>query len=131
MQRSTERILTTHTGSLPRPPDLVEMIRAREQGESVDAAAFAARTRSAGREVVRKQLDSGLDIVGDGEMGKPSFATYVTHRLAGFGGENPEIRTTSDREAFPNWASDASGLVMKRQYCLEPLAWQGAESVQS
>src|SRR5205823_7487755 len=100
MQRSTDRILTTHTGSLPRPPDLVEMIRAREEGEPFDAQAFAARVRSAVEEVVRKQVEAGVDVVSDGEMGKPSFATYVTHRLAGFGGENPELRLTADREAF-------------------------------
>jgi 5-methyltetrahydropteroyltriglutamate--homocysteine methyltransferase len=78
MKRSTDRILTTHTGSLPRPTDLVDLIRAREEGQPVDAAAFTARVRSAVADVVRKQVETGIDVVSDGEMGKPSFATYVT-----------------------------------------------------
>src|SRR6266536_4704065 len=122
MKRSTDRILTTHTGSLPRPPDLLEQLRARETGEPVDAQAFAQRVRSAVAEVVRQQVEAGIDVVSDGEMGKPSFATYVTHRLAGFGGENPEPRLTADREAFLAWAAESSGLGMKRQFCVAPLA---------
>ena len=86
MKRSTERILTTHTGSLPRPPDLLTMIAARERGEPVDGPALAARVRTAVAEIVGQQVAAGVDIVSDGEMGKPSFATYITHRLAGFGG---------------------------------------------
>ncbi len=124
MKASTDRILSTHTGSLPRPPDLLEMIRAREQGEHgepVDARAFATRVQSAVEEVVRKQVEAGIDVVSDGEMGKPSFATYVTHRLVGFGGENPEPRVFADRAAFPEWASEYPGSSMKRQFCVEPL----------
>jgi 5-methyltetrahydropteroyltriglutamate--homocysteine methyltransferase len=132
MKRSTERILTTHTGSLPRPPDLLAMIRARESGEAIDAGAFAARVRSAVTEVVREQVDAGIDVVSDGELGKPSFATYVTHRLAGFGEENPEPRLFADREAFPGWAaSEYPGAAMKRRFCVEPVTWQGQESVRA
>ena len=104
MRRSTERILTTHTGSLPRPPDLLELLRAREDGRPVDEEAFAARVEAAVAEVVRRQVAAGIDVVSDGELGKPSFATYVTHRLAGFGGENPEPRVFADWETFPAWA---------------------------
>jgi 5-methyltetrahydropteroyltriglutamate--homocysteine methyltransferase len=131
MKRSTDRILTTHTGSLPRPPDLLDMLRARESGEPVDPQAFAERVRSAVAEVVRQQVEAGIDVVSDGEMGKPSFATYVTHRLAGFGGENPEPRIFADRAEFPEWAAEAPGSAMKRRFCLEPLAWQGEEAVQT
>ena len=132
MQRSTERILTTHAGSLPRPPDLLEMIRAGEEGRPVDAEAFAARVRSAVEEVVRKQVEAGLDVVSDGELGKPSFATYVAHRVKGFAGENPEPRLFADREAFPDWAaSEYPGAAMKRRLCVEPLAWEGAEAVEA
>src|SRR6185436_5334513 len=84
--RSTERFLTTHTGSLPRPDDLIRMMFAKEEGVPVDGAALAARVRSAVAEIVRKQTDAGIDIVNDGEMSKPSYATYVKDRLAGFGG---------------------------------------------
>ena len=131
MKRSTDRVLTTHTGSLPRPSDLLEMIRAREAGEPLDAGAFAASVRSAVTEVVRKQVEAGIDVVSDGEMGKPSFATYVTHRLAGFGGENPEVRVFADRAAFPGWASEYPGSSMKRQFCVEPLAWKDREALQT
>src|SRR6266545_2644287 len=106
MKRSYERILTTHTGSLPRPPDLLAMIEDREADRPVDANAFAGRVESAVAEVVHRQVAAGIDVVSDGEMGKPSFATYVTHRLAGFGGENPEPRVFADRAAFPEWASE-------------------------
>ena len=132
MKRSTDRILTTHTGSLPRPPDLLEMIRAGEDGEAVDAPSFAARVRSAVAEVVRGQAAAGIDVVSDGELGKPSFATYVTHRVAGFGGENHEPRIFADRAAFPAWAaSEYPGAAMKRRFCVAPLAWEGADAVEA
>ena len=88
MLRSEERILTTHTGSLPRPDDLIRMMFAREEGVPVDRAALAARIRQAVAEVVDRQLRSGIDIVNDGEMSKPSYATYIKDRLSGFGGES-------------------------------------------
>jgi 5-methyltetrahydropteroyltriglutamate--homocysteine methyltransferase len=86
MKRSTERFLTTHTGSLPRPEDLIRAMYAKEEGVPVDPAALAARVRSAVAEVVRKQAEAGIDFVNDGEMSKPSYATYIKDRLAGFGG---------------------------------------------
>jgi 5-methyltetrahydropteroyltriglutamate--homocysteine methyltransferase len=81
MKRSSERILTTHAGSLPRPPDLLALMQA-DGGH--DAPKRAARVRTAVADVVRKQLGHGLDVITDGEMGKPSFVTYVTERLSGF-----------------------------------------------
>jgi len=86
MMRSTERFLTTHTGSLPRPDDLIRMMYAKEEGVPVDPVALAARVRLAVAEIVRKQADAGIDLVNDGELSKPSYATYVKDRLAGFGG---------------------------------------------
>src|SRR6476620_6001134 len=86
MKRSTSRILTTHTGSLPRPADLIEMIRDAQAGKQVDEAAFEARVKSAVAETVQKQIDAGIDSISDGEEGKPSYATYVKDRLTGFGG---------------------------------------------
>jgi 5-methyltetrahydropteroyltriglutamate--homocysteine methyltransferase len=86
MQRSDTRFLTTHAGSLPRPDDLIRMMYAREEGVPVDAAALAARVRAAVAEVVQKQVAAGVDLVNDGEMSKPSYATYIKDRLAGFGG---------------------------------------------
>src|SRR5215475_12683531 len=86
MIRSTERFLTTHTGSLPRPDDLIRMMYAKEEGVPVEPAPLAARVRSAVADVVRRQRAAGIDIVNDGEMSKPSYATYVKDRLTGFGG---------------------------------------------
>ena len=86
MQRSTDRFLTTHTGSLPRPDDLIRMMYAKEEGVPVDPQALAARVRTAVAEVVRKQADAGVDLINDGELSKPSYATYIKDRLNGFGG---------------------------------------------
>ena len=84
--RSTERFLTTHTGSLPRPDDLIRMMYAREEGVPVDREALAMRVRSAVADIVKKQADAGIDVINDGELSKPSYATYIKDRLAGFGG---------------------------------------------
>ncbi|HVW31519.1 MAG TPA: epoxyalkane--coenzyme M transferase, partial [Acidimicrobiia bacterium] len=86
MFRSTERILTTHAGSLPRPTDLLPLVKAQEAGTG-DNAVFDAAVRSSVEEVVRKQAGTGVDLVNDGEMSKPSYATYVNDRLSGFDGE--------------------------------------------
>lgn len=86
MQRSTDRFLTTHTGSLPRPEDLIKAMYAKEEGVPVDAEALAARVRTAVAELVKKQADAGIDLINDGEMSKPSYATYIKDRLDGFGG---------------------------------------------
>ena len=86
MKRSTERFLTTHTGSLPRPEDLVRIMYAREEGVPVEREALERRIALAVEEVVRKQAEAGIDVVNDGEMSKPSYATYIKDRLAGFGG---------------------------------------------
>ena len=75
MIRSTERFLTTHTGSLPRPDDLIRMMYAKEEGVPVDPAALGVRVRSAVAEIVQQQADAGIDLVNDGELSKPSYAT--------------------------------------------------------
>ena len=105
MLTSRDRILTTHVGSLPRPDDLFELMLDKMDGKPVDEKAYAERVRKAVSDSVKQQADAGLDVVSDGEMGKPSFATYVPHRIAGFGGENPEPRVFADWESFPAWAS--------------------------
>jgi 5-methyltetrahydropteroyltriglutamate--homocysteine methyltransferase len=86
MQRSTDRFLTTHTGSLPRPDDLIRTMYAKEEGVPVDPAALAARVRATVADVVTKQAAAGIDLINDGEMSKPSYATYIKDRLNGFGG---------------------------------------------
>jgi 5-methyltetrahydropteroyltriglutamate--homocysteine methyltransferase len=108
MQRSTDRFLTTHTGSLPRPDDLVRAMYAKEEGVPVERAALGARIRAAVAEVVRKQADAGIDIVNDGEMSKPSYATYVKDRLEGFGGTGNTF-VYRDLADFPNLARRVFG----------------------
>jgi len=101
MKTSTERFLTTHTGSLPRPEDLVRAMYAKEEGVPVDPDALATRVASAVREVVRRQAQCGIDVIGDGEMSKPSYATYIKDRLAGFGGTGNTF-VYQDLVDFPN-----------------------------
>ncbi|HKD23137.1 MAG TPA: cobalamin-independent methionine synthase II family protein [Rhizomicrobium sp.] len=103
MLRSTDRFLTTHTGSLPRPDDLVQIMFAKEEGVPVDAEALAARVRTATDEMVRRQSEAGIDIINDGEMSKPSYATYVKDRLSGFGGTGNSF-VFQDLVAFPRTA---------------------------
>jgi len=86
MQRSSERFLITHTGSLPRPDDLIRTMYAKEEGVPVEPAALEYRVRRAVAEVVEKQIAAGVDLVNDGELSKPSYATYIKDRLNGFGG---------------------------------------------
>jgi 5-methyltetrahydropteroyltriglutamate--homocysteine methyltransferase len=108
MKRSTERFLTTHTGSLPRPDDLVRMMYAKEEGVPVDASALATRVRLAVFEVVRKQRDGGIDLVNDGELSKPSYATYIKDRLNGFGGTSNTF-VYQDLAEFPRLAQRVFG----------------------
>ena len=100
MKRSTERILTTHVGSLPRPDDLIRTMFAKQEGVPVDPVALEQRTRAAVAEVVAKQREAGVDVVSDGEMGKPSYVTYITDRLDGFGGTSQPL-TYADLVDFP------------------------------
>ena len=108
MKRSVDRILTTHTGSLPRPADLIRMMFAREEGVPVDGSALGARVRSAVAEVVGKQTDAGITVVNDGELSKPSYATYIKDRLSGFGGTSQALQYR-DLVDFPEMAKRVFG----------------------
>jgi 5-methyltetrahydropteroyltriglutamate--homocysteine methyltransferase len=141
MKHSTERILTTHVGSLPRPPDLLEMIQAKEQGRPIDAEAFAARVKSAVAEAVRRQAEAGIDIAADGEMGRFGFIPYVNERLTGLEARsNPRSEGTWARSrehlAFPEyyaWAAQmpgAAGGAQRTQWvCTGPIAYKGQEAL--
>jgi 5-methyltetrahydropteroyltriglutamate--homocysteine methyltransferase len=92
MKHSTERILTTHSGSLPRPDSLAQLMIAKEQGKAIEVQELADNVHNAVAEVVKRQVDVGIDIISDGEMSKIGFANYVKDRLTGFGGEsNPVV----------------------------------------
>jgi 5-methyltetrahydropteroyltriglutamate--homocysteine methyltransferase len=101
MYHSTERILTTHAGSLPRPPDLREMVVARTSGQSYDAAALDNRLTAAVADVVHQQIESGIDIVNDGELSKFNFTDYVRERISGY-----ELRPSSGRRRLSIIARD-------------------------
>jgi 5-methyltetrahydropteroyltriglutamate--homocysteine methyltransferase len=138
MKRSTDRILTTHTGSLPRPRDLLEMVRARARGERIDEDAFQTRLRMAVGEIVRRQADLGVDVVDDGEFGKASFVTYVRERLGGLTRQDGERQSpwVRSREAlsFPEFYKGLSGTVNARQAlmaCTGPIAYRGRKELQT
>ena len=101
MKTSTDRILTTHVGSLPRPDDLIALLVAKDREEPYDEAALAARVPEAVAEVVAKQIACGTDIVSDGELGKISYVNYVKHRIAGFGEPAPLHWTPQDLADHP------------------------------
>ena len=103
MAYGADRFLTTHTGSLPRPEALIRTTFAKEEGVPVDRAALAAEIRAAVAEIVKNQTASGIDLVNDGEMSKPSYATYVKDRLSGFGGSGNTF-VYQDLAEFPNLA---------------------------
>src|SRR5579863_2108486 len=132
MKRSLERILTTHTGSLPRPDDLMALLRAKEAGEAYDAGALASQIKSSVAEAVRMQAAAGVDIVNDGEMGKPSYATYVKDRLAGFEGGKSEGLRAADLAEFPSFTKrggrETGVTVIKRPSCTGPIAYRDREA---
>jgi 5-methyltetrahydropteroyltriglutamate--homocysteine methyltransferase len=141
VKRSTDRILTTHAGSLPRPADLLELIQAKATGQPYDQEAFAARVRRAVEDIVRKQAELGVDVVDDGEMGKPGFIPYVNERLSGFE-PDPQGRISpwsGSREvrAFPefyDWFSRAMPSPAVRSLhmvCTGPITYTGAKHVQT
>ena len=134
MERSTSRILTTHAGSLPRPADLLEMAHRPH-----DPAAYAARVRRAVADVVREQVEHGLDVIDDGEMSKPSFITYVTERLSGFtrSTEAGSLPWAGSKEvtAFPEFYApmlrESPNAAAPRFACTGPITYIGQAQVQA
>src|SRR5215472_1290797 len=138
MQRSTDRILTTHAGSLPMPPDLSEMLRAKEAGQPYDEPALQRRLTSAVAAAVQKQAENGIDIITDGEQSKTSFTTYLSERLAGIETWPGAVaRAVSDRQRqdFPEYfaaqPAAAPGFGRRQFYCIGPLQYTGQEAVQT
>src|SRR5581483_3647630 len=84
IQNNTDRIQTTHIGSLPRPHDLLDIMKAKLNKQPYDEAAYQAKLKAAVADVVRKQVECGIDIVTDGEFSKPGFFTYIQQRLEGY-----------------------------------------------
>jgi 5-methyltetrahydropteroyltriglutamate--homocysteine methyltransferase len=124
MKVSTDRILTTHVGSLPRPQDVVDLLFAQDRGEAVDMAQFDAVMKRGVSDAVQKQAESGVDIVSDGETSKISYATYIRHRLTGFEGDSARP-TPSDLDAFPEYrdrlVAAGHSATYKRPVCRGPI----------
>jgi 5-methyltetrahydropteroyltriglutamate--homocysteine methyltransferase len=132
VKRSTDRIVTTHTGSLPRPKDLLALLQEREEGRLRGEAALHDRTRSAVLDIVRKQAETGLSIINDGEQGRADYTIYVKDRLTGFGGESTPWPNT-DAEEFPEWAEMARQFAppfQKRPACIGPIEWKDWPAVE-
>lgn len=138
MKRSTDRILTTHVGSLPRPADLVPLMRSVDRGEPYDEKARAAQVKQAVKDVVNKQIEHGLDIINDGEMGKPGFINYANERLGGFerAASSGKAQWAGTREtiAFPEFyglASGASEDKRLRMVCTGPISYKGHDQIRA
>lgn len=129
MKRSTSEILTTHTGSLARPPRLRQMLVDRDAGNPIDQSAFDAAVREAVAEVVKQQVDTGISVINDGEQSKIGFANYVTERLSGFDGPQEPRPVSLDEREFPGWAA-RRGLALKRPACNGPVAWKDFGAVE-
>jgi 5-methyltetrahydropteroyltriglutamate--homocysteine methyltransferase len=127
------RILTTHTGSLPRPDDLIQMMWAKGDGIPVDAAALSDRVASAVQQVVDRQAEAGVSVVNDGEMSKPSYATYVKDRLHGFGGESVQDYFFADLVDYPRSAEMVSANPGRRKRaapaCNGPVSVKDREAI--
>lgn len=125
MKTSTDHILTTHTGSLPRPPALRELLVAKDKGEPYDAAALARLTREAVFAIVRRQAEAGIDVINDGEMSKPGYSTYVADRLSGFAGHEP-AKPRLDTGPHPNFVAAYARMTgenaARRAVCVGPIA---------
>ncbi|HEY7609664.1 MAG TPA: cobalamin-independent methionine synthase II family protein [Alphaproteobacteria bacterium] len=124
MKRSTDRILTTHVGSLPRPPVVVDFLMKKEKGDTYDTERFDAAMKAAVAEVVARQADIGIDVVSDGETSKIGYATYMQERLNGFGGHN-ERKIALDLVAYPAFrekmARVTGAQAFTRAACVAPI----------
>jgi 5-methyltetrahydropteroyltriglutamate--homocysteine methyltransferase len=141
MKTSRERILTTHAGSIGRPPELIDLLRHRESGEEVDDAAFEAAATKAISDVVDRQLAAGIDVINDGEQSRPSFHDYIFERLTGFerrplppNAPNPRSRSR-EYMAFPEFYADKArgaspeGGTLDGGHCVGPITYRGGDAV--
>src|SRR5215472_12078677 len=141
MKSSSESILTTHVGSLPRPDDLFEVMLDKMDGTAVDEKAYAARLDAAVKDCVRQQREAGLDIVSDGEMGKPSFITYAASRLTGLkkreGFRPSPFANTRETRDFPEYYQSAVAEQVSarrrraRMVCAGPVKYKGHAQLKS
>ena len=135
MKRSESRILTTHTGSLPRSVGLQELLREREDGDAFDPATLADGVREGVADVVARQRAAGIDVINDGEQGRSQYATYVKERLSGFEGQRlVRARPRLDDADFPDFAATQSHMSsrnMPQPACTGPIAWKDWPAVET
>jgi 5-methyltetrahydropteroyltriglutamate--homocysteine methyltransferase len=132
MKNSARRIRTTHVGSLPRPAELLELIQARELGKPYEEKVLAGKIRSAVAEIVRQQIDAGVDVVSDGELGKTGFFTYVGQRLNGMEILEGQTHLNMDVDfpEFQAWrTARGRSLVRRFPVCTGPLSWRDGGAV--
>jgi 5-methyltetrahydropteroyltriglutamate--homocysteine methyltransferase len=127
MKISTDRILTTHVGSLPRPAALRELLVKKDKSESYDKAELERQTRQAVLDIVKRQAEVGVDIVDDGEMSKPGYSTYIADRLTGFAGNEP-AKPRLDTGPHPNFVAAYARMTgdnaARRAVCVGPIEWR-------
>ena len=124
IKRSTERILTTHTGSLPRSEALVALLAARDRGESIDEDSFVSEAEASSHQVIQMQAEVGIDVGNNGEQSRVSFAHYVTYRMSGFGG-TWERRVHKDALEFPGLILSGGPVsAMRGPKCIGPVKYE-------
>src|SRR5579872_2549221 len=130
MKHSTDRILTTHAGSLPRPADLLALVE-RDGGKALDEPGTATQLRGAVADIVQKQVELGIDVVDDGEYGKPSFVSYINERLGGYevnANPGPRNQWSTSREglSFPEFYSQLhAASTHTHMICTGPITYTG------
>jgi 5-methyltetrahydropteroyltriglutamate--homocysteine methyltransferase len=141
VKTSTDRIITTHVGSLGRPTELLDVMKEKAHGRPYDTVKFAELVARSVRDIVRRQVESGLDVVTDGEMGKVSFVTYVLERLSGYSSTDGETMVPPswkvEIDAFPEYYGEYLGKYkntvspLRVMECIDAVSYVGAEAVQT
>jgi 5-methyltetrahydropteroyltriglutamate--homocysteine methyltransferase len=134
MQRSTDRILTTHTGSLPRPHDVVDFLMESEKNPGKKLDGFDEAVSRAVADVVKKQIDAGLNVINDGEQGRADYTIHVKDRLTGYDGPNQTIPMTADEDEFPELTEMLRPFVTPlthRPACTGPVEWLDWDAAQA
>jgi 5-methyltetrahydropteroyltriglutamate--homocysteine methyltransferase len=130
MAASTDRFLTTHTGSLPRPPELTKALERHDHGEQIED--LDTQIREAVIDVVRRQVEAGVAVVNDGEASKIGYSTYVKERIEGFGGQGASQPPPPEAEEFPDyWESTIKDAGAHRPACVGPLSYRDTEAVRT
>src|SRR5579859_3966338 len=132
MKRSTERILTTHAGSLPRPREILDLVEGRDQREVLAVPGADQIIGDAVKAVVQRQVQAGIDVPTDGEMGRVGFSAYATERLAGFDGAPRPMPPFAEVAVFPEFFAEMALSPARLGFpsCTGPITWRGAEFIE-